>query len=271
VRALVLSAAAASLLAVPIAAGADTGAPLPGTTPNATPAPIATASNEDEDATPGDFLFSLGGALRPRYYFQAGSSGKARAQYRITFGTKLGAGQQLSVNIPWVTSYSPGRAPQSGLGNVSIMYALPRTGSHSDRTIAAEIVLPTVTNNVKSNDTQLSPHYDFRLYTARGGVLLQNTFVQSIIVPPGSSWSSYYDLKAQPYVDTKTSGSVSLFYEGRINLALGGVYVSSLGPSLVARLGRRFTLTAFDIWGLGANSQNLLWRYKVQGLLSARI
>ncbi len=262
------------LLAAPITVDADVATPaaLPTPTPTPTPAPAAAATAiDDAEAGPGDFLFSLGAAVRPRYYFQSNTGGKGRAQYRITFGTKLAAGQQLNVNIPLVTSYSAGRAPQSGLGNIGIVFAFPRAGPHSDRTFSAELVLPTVTNNVKSDDTQLRPHYDFRLYSDRGGLLLQNTFVQSVIVPPGSTWSSYYDLKALPYVDAKTSGSVSLFYEARVNFALGGVYVSALGPSVVGRLGRRFSVSAFDIWGLGANSQNLLWRYKVQALLSASI
>ncbi|HME82420.1 MAG TPA: hypothetical protein VKF82_10115 [Candidatus Eremiobacteraceae bacterium] len=266
-RAIVLFAAALAALGAPVVAVADDAASAPASTP----VPASTPASGDADDAPGSFLFTLGASVRPRYYFQAMAGGKARAQYRITLGTKLSGGQQLSVNVPLVTSYQSGLAPKSGLGNVSIVYAFPRVGRRSDHTLSAEIELPTVTNDVKSNDTQLRPHYDFRLYSERGGVLLQNTFVQSISVPPGSSWSSYYDLKAQPYVESKTSGSLSLFYEARVNLALGGVYVSALGPSVVGRIGRRFSVSAFDIWGLGANSQNLLWRYKVQALLSATL
>lgn len=218
-----------------------------------------------------DDAFEVSHTFAARYYFESKLNGAGIAQYRLTFGKALSKRRSMKIYLPLVTSFAATRAPKSGLGNIAFVYTDSVKGQAFDHALVGELWLPTVTNGVKSDDTQVRPHYDVRWRWSNSGLSLENRFAQSVIVPPGSSWTSFYDLRATPYVSTARSGAVALLYEARVNFALGGIFVSAIGPSITANIGRATTLSAFDIWGIGGNGQANLWRYRVQAQVNAKL
>jgi hypothetical protein len=243
-------------------ARADTPAPTPSATPTTS-----------EPAQPLNTLFQLEPLVKARYYFQSNTSGKGKAEYRVTFGRDDRRHHtQFNINIPLVTSYAATRPPKTGLGNISLYVGHVDLGEGYSHTLAGELRLPTVTNGVSSNDTQVRTMYGLR-WTGRHAnfsYTLDNTFAQSIIVPPGSTWTSYYDFKmaAAPYAG---NGTFAVFYEGRFLFTLGGTYASAIGPNVVAKLWPGATLNAYDIWGIGTSGQTNLWRYKCQFNLTQKL
>ncbi len=244
----------------------------------------ATASRGDESSgsaraspdrstleTTSDDAFEVSHTFAARYFFESKRNGAGMAQYRLTFGKAFSKRRSIKIYLPLVTSFAAMRAPKSGLGSIALVYIDGVKGQAFDHALVGELWLPTVTNGVKSDDMQVRPHYDVRWRWNSGGLSLENRFAQSVIVPPGSSWTSYYDLSATPYVLTPRSGAVALLYEARVNFARGGIFVSAIGPSITANIGRATTLSAFDIWGIGGNGQANLWRYRVQAQVSAKL
>jgi hypothetical protein len=231
------------------------------------------AANPDQSTveSPTDDAFEVSHTFAARYYFESRLNGAGTAQYRLTFGKAFSKRRSVKIYLPFVTSFAATRAPKSGLGNIAFVYTDSVKGEAFDHALVGELWLPTVTNGVKSDDTQLRPHYDVRWRWSSGGLSLENRFAQSVIVPPGSSWTSFYDLRATPYVSTARSGAVALLYEARVNLARGGIFVSAIGPSVSANIGKATTLSAFDIWGIGGNGQANLWRYRVQAQINAKL
>jgi hypothetical protein len=234
-------------------------------------ADYAQASAASEPVQPLNSLFQLEPLVKARYYFQSNVGGKGRSEYRVTFGRndKLHH-NQFNINIPLVTSYAATRPPKTGLGNITLFVSHADLGEGYSHSIGGELWLPTATNGVRSNDTQLRPMYGIRWSGRRNSFTLDNTFAQSIIVPPGTSWTSYYDFKmaAAPYAG---SGTFAVYYEGRFLFTLGGTYASAIGPNIVTKLWPGATLNAYDIWGIGASGQTNLWRYRCQFNLTQRI
>jgi hypothetical protein len=244
-------------------ARADTPAPPPAATPTETSAP----------AQPLNTLFQLEPLAKARYYFQSNTGGRGRAEYRLTLGrNNKRHHNQYNINIPITTGYSSTGPPKTGLGNISLAFTHIDLGEGYSHTEGVELWLPTATNGVRSNDTQLRPLYGLRWIGRRHNFsfTLDNTFAQSIIVPPGSTWTSYYDFRmaAVPYAG---KGTFAVFYEGRFLFTLGGTYASAIGPNITAKLWPGATLNAYDIWGIGASGQTNLWRYKAQFNLTQRL
>jgi len=234
-----------------------------------TPTPIASS----EPAQPLNTLFELQRLAKIRYYFQSNTGGKGRAEYRLTLGRDDKRHHtQYNINIPILTSYAPTRPPKTGLGNISLMISHIDLGEGYSHSAGVELWLPTATNGVRSNDTQLRPLYGLRWTGRRShfSFTLDNTFAQSIIVPPGSTWTSYYDFRmaATPYAG---NGTFSVFYEGRFLFTQGGTYASAIGPNVGAKLWPGATLNAYDIWGIGASGQTNLWRYKCLVNVTAKL
>jgi hypothetical protein len=230
------------------------------------PPPAATPTSESGPAQPLNSLFQLEPLVRARYYFQSNAGGKGRAEYRVTFGRNDKRHHtQYNLNIPITTSYAPTRPPKTGLGNIALSVSHVDLGEGYSHSEGVELWLPTATNGVRSNDTQLRPLYGLRWTGRRNNFsfTLDNTFAQSIIVPPGSTWTSYYDFRmaATPHAG---HGTFAVLYEGRFLFTLGGTYASAIGPNVVANLWQGATLNAYDIWGIGASGQTNLWRYKAQ-------
>jgi hypothetical protein len=235
--------------------------------------PPPTSASASEPAQPLNTLFQLEPLAKVRYYFQSNTGGKGRAEYRVTFGRDDKRHHtQYNVNIPITTSYAPTRPPKTGLGNVALSVNHVDLGEGYSHSEGVELWLPTATNGVRSNDTQLRPMYGLR-WTGRRhnfSFTLDNTFAQSIIVPPGSTWTSYYDFRmaATPHAG---HGTFAVLYEGRFLFTLGGTYASAIGPNAIANLWSGATLNAYDIWGIGASGQTNLWRYKAQLNLVQRL
>lgn len=258
---IILCAAAIGCVVARVPCRADSATPPPGATPAAASAPVE----------PLNTLFQLEPLAKARYYFQSNTGGKGRAEYRVTFGRDdKRRHMQFNLNIPLVTSYAATRPPKTGLGNITIYVGHVLLGTGYSHTLAGELWLPTVTNGVRSNDTQLRPMYGIRWSGKRNSFTLDNTFAQSVIVPPGSTWTSYYDFRmaAAPYAG---HGTFAVFYEGRFLFTLGGTYASAIGPNVVTKLWPGATLNAYDIWGIGASGQTNLWRYKTQFNLTQRL
>jgi hypothetical protein len=258
-----------ALMVVCLAKGAPALADTSGASPSPTPAPAPTSG----PAQPLNTLFQLEPLLKARYYFQSNVGGKGKAQYRLTLGRDDKRHHtQYNINIPIVTSYAATRPPMTGLGNISLYVAHVDLGENYSHTLAGELRLPTATNGVSSNDTQLRPMYGLRWSGPRGNFsfTLDNTFAQSIIVPPGSTWTSYYDFKmaAAPRVG---NGTFAAFYQGRFIFTKGGAYASAIGPNVVTKLWPAATLNAYDIWGIGTSGQTNLWRYKLQLNLTVKV
>jgi hypothetical protein len=237
------------------------------------PAPAATPTAEPEPGQPLNNLFELEPLARVRYYFQSNTGGKGRSEYRLTMGRDdTRHHTQYNINIPLTTSYAATRPPKTGLGNISFLVSHIDLGEGYSHSEGLELRLPTATNGVRSNDTQLRPMYGLRWTGKRKNLsfTLDNTFAQSIIVPPGSTWTSYYDFKmaAAPYAG---KGAFAVLYEGRFLFTLGGTYASAIGPDVVTKLWPGATLTSYDIWGIGASGQTNLWRYKAQLNLVQRL
>jgi hypothetical protein len=242
-------------------------ADAPGPTPDATPSSASAA------AQPLNNLFELEPLAKARYYFQSNTGGRGRAEFRLTLGRNDRRHHtQFNINIPITTSYAPTRLPKTGLGNISLLVNHAHLGEGSSQSVGVELWLPTATNGVRSNDTELRPMYGLRWTGRRSNFsfTLDNTFAQSIIVPPGSTWTSYYDFRmaAAPYAG---NGTFAVLYEGRFLFTLGGTYASAIGPNVVAKLWPGATLNAYDIWGIGASGQTNLWRYKAQFTLTQRL
>lgn len=233
-----------------------------------TPQPLPT--DKPEEIEPVNTLFQLEPLFKFRYYYQA-NIGKGKAQYRVTYGVEdKKHHNEYSINIPLVTKYTDNKPPKTGLAQIFLYAAHVNTSEKFDHSVAAELYLPTVTNNANSNDTEVRALYGLRWIDRPASLTMQNTFAQSVSVPPGSSWTSYYDLKlaAAPHVGR---GTFAVFYESRVLFTQGGTYTSAVGPNIVTALWKGATLNAFDIWGIGANGQTNLWRYRVQANFSQRI
>jgi hypothetical protein len=259
------------LMAACLAQDAPAYADATGSSAPTTAAPANTPAPAEGPAEPLNTLFQLEPLVKVRYYFQSNVGGKGKADYRLTLGRDdKRRHMQYNINIPIVTRYAATGPPMTGLGNVSLYAAHVDLGEGYSHTLAGELRLPTATNGVSSNDTQLRPMYGIRWSGPRASFTLDNTFAQSIVVPPGSTWTSYYDFKmaAAPLV---SHGTFAAFYQGRFIFTKGGTYASAIGPNVVAKLWPAATLNAYDIWGIGASGQTNLWRYKLQLNLTVKL
>ena len=166
--------------------------------PAATPQPTAT-----ETAPPKGPLYSIAGEIytidrdmTAYYYFQSNYGGTAKAKYEYRYGRDLwNDNAQLRIRIPIITKWSQTAPTLSGLGNIELGYSYAVSSKIFDHYLELRVSTPTAANNASSNDTELKGFYNLKWRSPGFNVSYSNEYDQTIIKPPGSTWTSYYEGK----------------------------------------------------------------------------
>ncbi len=262
-------------LCAPIAASADS--PSPGPSPassvaqSGTPSP-APSSSPDLLQLGGEF-YSIDRQTGYTYYFEGEVNGDAQSKSEFLYARNLwNTRAQIRVQIPVITKYSPKKATYSGLGNIQVSYIYLVDDEHYTHFIQTSIVPPTENNGVQGTDTEFQAYYGSKWKWRTGSISAVSEVAQTLISPPGSKWSSFYDFKtAVPDVEIASHLHASVAYEGKVNFASYGVYESAAGVAVYGVVSHNVGLTLYDGWGIGATGQATMWRYKMQISASARL
>ena len=252
--------------------------PLPPTNvPTPAPAPSSSPSPYQE----GRVFYNMGNDINSYqdvnedgtlyYQFRNYTSGKSRAKYEARYGHNLWNNDAVvRIRIPFYTQYPVSGNPYSGLGNIELGYSYNVPSKDYDHSMEFRISLPTAVNNVNSNDTQIKGFYTSKWKTSGASWIFNHEYDQSIIVPPGSSWTSYYEgkvtgpnvaMRILPWL--KWSG----IYNFRILFDTNGLYKQAAGGTVFGNLGKvAFSLT--DTWG--GTSDNSLWKYQFEFNLTSK-
>ena len=269
------AAALAMLLAAGTAANAagdpPSASPSPSPTPSASPAPEGPVFYNMGDNI--DSYYSVNRDATLYYYFQANTDGTGKAKYEARYGRNLwNKDAVVQIRIPIITKYPTMGNPFSGLGNIELGYSYNVASPTFNHSLEFRGSFATATNNVSSNDTQLKGFYTTKWKWKGGALIYANEYDQSIIVPPGSSWTSYYEgkLTVPEYAFRNLKGlKFNAFYNFRELFDSGGKFKDALGGTLFGNLGN-VALSATDSWGLGSGS-TALWKYKFEFNLTARL
>ena len=274
VAALFVAATSANAVAGCIARAAASPAPASGTSaaPSASEPPLYPMADDiytiDHDAT----LF---------YYFQGSRDGTAKVKKEARYDRNLwNTCAQLQIRLPFITKYpvapvtpySPNANPYSGFGNAELRYLYSVTSKTFDHSLVVGAAFPTESNGVDSIDTQLKFFYNVKWKWNGGALASTNEYDQSVIRPPGSSYTSYYEQElTAPYwsfIDSPTMRGVKLSasYTGRVLFNDGSLYKSALGFIVNGSI-NDFALSLRDTWGIGGNG---VWKYKLEANASAR-
>ena len=220
-----------------------------------------------------DSYYSVNRDATLYYYFQANTDGTGKAKYEARYGRNLwNKDAVVQIRIPIITKYPTMGNPFSGLGNIELGYSYNVASPTFNHSLEFRGSFATATNNVSSNDTQLKGFYTTKWKWKGGALIYANEYDQSIIVPPGSSWTSYYEgkLTVPEYAFRNLKGlKFNAFYNFRELFDSGGKFKDALGGTLFGNLGN-VALSATDSWGLGSGS-TALWRYKFEFNLTARL
>ncbi len=240
--------------------------------PAATPQPTAT-----ETAPPKGPLYSIAGEIytidrdmTAYYYFQSNYGGTAKAKYEYRYGRDLwNDNAQLRIRIPIITKWSQTAPTLSGLGNIELGYSYAVSSKIFDHYLELRVSTPTAANNASSNDTELKGFYNLKWRTPGFNVSYSNEYDQTIIKPPGSTWTSYYEGKLT-FPDAKVLPGLtfSTFYNYRVLFDSYGVFRDALGATIFGNL-NDVALSLTDSWGLGGSSS--LWHYKLEVNVTARL
>jgi hypothetical protein len=245
--------------------------PSPSPTPSASPAPEGPVFYNMGDNI--DSYYSVNRDATLYYYFQANTDGTGKAKYEARYGRNLwNKDAVVQIRIPIITKYPTMGNPFSGLGNIELGYSYNVASPTFNHSLEFRGSFATATNNVSSNDTQLKGFYTTKWKWKGGALIYANEYDQSIIVPPGSSWTSYYEgkLTVPEYAFRNLKGlKFNAFYNFRELFDSGGKFKDALGGTLFGNLGN-VALSATDSWGLGSGS-TALWRYKFEFNLTARL
>jgi hypothetical protein len=245
----------------------------PAPAPEATEAPLYPTADDiytiDHDAT----LF---------YYFQGNRDGTAKVKKEARYDRNLwNTCAQIQIRLPFITKYptspvlpySPDANPYSGFGNAELRYIYAVTAKTFDHSLVAGIALPTQSNGVDSIDTQLKFFYNVKWKWDGGAIASTNEYDQTIIRPPGASYTSYYEqeltLPYWSFIDSPSLKGLKLSatYTGRVLFNDGSTYKSAIGYMVNGSIGN-VAMFLRNTWGIGANG---VWKYKVEANASARI
>jgi len=239
------------------------------TLPPANPTPVPPGAGEAAPEGPIwynmqddiDSYYSINRSATLYYYFQKNTNGSGKAKYEIRYGRNLrNDNAVIRIRIPYWTQYPLAGNPYSGLGNIELGYSYNVAAKPFDHSLEFRVAFPTTTNHVVSNDTQIKGFYTTKWKYTDWSVIYVNEYDQSIIVPPGASWTSYYEGKLDiPNYKVTPGLTVAAIYNFRVLFdtagtpfkpAIGGTVFGNLGPVAIS-------LT--DTWGYGPNA---LWKYK---------
>lgn len=221
----------------------------------------------------GNQVYTIDRDFTADYVYQGFSSGKTEAKYEFRAGRNLwNTHAQLRIRIPWYIEHPATGPAYGGIGNISLGYSYVVAEAAFVHSLEARVLLPTAANGVKSNDTELKGYYALKWRLHPGAISYVNEFDQTIVRPPGSNWTSYYDGKLAAGEFGLVHGlKGSAFYEPRFVFSAGGVYRSALGANVFGSLGKSVALSGTASWGVGTAGQTGLWKYKYELIATARM
>ncbi|HZV80095.1 MAG TPA: hypothetical protein VFF60_10855 [Candidatus Binatus sp.] len=242
-------------------------APPPSGAPGPSPVPASGPAfyNMVEDI---DSPYDIDRNATAYYYFQKNTNGSAKAKYELRYGRDLWNDNAiLRIRIPYWTQYPNSGNPFSGLGNIEIGYAYNVSSKPFDHSLEFRIAFPTTTNHVVSNDTQIKGFYTTKWKWPGGAAIYVNEYDQSIIVPPGASWTSYYEGKFDiPNYKITPGITVAAIYNFRVLFDTNGTYKPAVGGTIFGNF-NDVAVSLTDTWGYGPNA---LWKYKPEVNVTAK-
>lgn len=215
------------------------------------------------------------------YYFQGNRDGTAKVKKEARYDRNLwNTCAQLQIRLPFITKYptapvtpySPNANPYSGFGNAELRYIYAVTAKTFDHSLVVGAAFPTQSNGVESIDTQLKFFYNVKWKWNGGAIASTNEYDQSVIRPPGASYTSLYEqeltLPYWSFVDSPNWKGLKLSatYTSRVYFNDGSIYKSAVGYMFNGSI-NDVGLSLRNTWGIGANG---LWKYKVEANASAR-
>jgi hypothetical protein len=249
---------------------AATASPSPSPVPSATPTPSAAAKGSTPLYQVGNDIFTIDRDSTLYYYFQGNQDGTGKVKEELRFGRDLwNDNAQLRIRIPIIVKYPLEGDPYSGLGNIELGYSYNVPSKTFDHSLEARLSFATAANGVSSNDTQLKLFYTTKWKWNGGSISYVNEYDQTVIKPPGSTYSSYYEgkLTFPEYAFKQIEGlKFSAFYNYRVLFDTGGIWKDALGASLFGNM-NDFALSITDSLGIGAHA---LWKYKFEANATAR-
>lgn len=133
-----------------------------------------------------------------------------------------------------------------------------------DHSLEIRGAFATAANNaVQSLDTELKGFYNLKWKFPGASIAYTNEYDQTVIHPPGSSWTSYYEgkLTLPEYHFKHIRGlKFSAIYNFRVLFDTGGIYKSAAGGTLFGNI-QNLALLIIDTWGIGSNG---LWKFKLE-------
>jgi hypothetical protein len=265
------------LLVVVFALDGPTGAAaacVPAPAPTSEAANTSPGSAEPPLYSMGDEIFTVDHDGTAYYYFRGSRNGSAKAKRELRYDHNLwNTCAQLQVRVPFITRYpnapnakSPDGDPYTGFGNAELRYSYNVVAPKFDHSLEIAAAFPTETNGVESTDTVLKLLYATRWKWDGGAIAYANEYDQSLIRPPGSYYTSYYEGKLtfpnwtfSPLPELRGL-KLSAFYVYRVLFATGGAYKSAAGAVLGGNI-NDVAVGIVDSWGIGPNG---LWKYKFE-------
>jgi hypothetical protein len=241
--------------------------PTPASSPSLLTSP-SPAQTEAPFYDIGDEIYAIKRAASGFYYFQGNRDGSAKVKQEVRYSRNLWTDSaQIGIRIPVITRFPVAGNPYSGLGNIELGYSYGVVSPTLDHYLEARVAFATEANGVESNDTQLKGFYNLKWKLKGWSIALNNEYDQTIIHPPGSSWTSYYEQKISlPEARIAKKLRLSLFWNARWLFDSGGIVKDALGGTFFGNMGT-VAVSLTDSWGLGANG---LWKYKFEALASVK-
>ena len=205
------------------------------------------------------------------YNFQGNQDGTATARNEIRYGRNLWTNAaQLRIRIPIITKFPAIGNPTSGLGNIELGYSYNATSPTFDHSLEIRGVFPTAANGVQDLDTLIKAYYSIKWKWTGGSIAYTNEYDQTVIHPPGTLWTSYYEGKLTlpefAFKGLFRGIKFSAIYKYRVLFDSGGIYKSAIGGMLFGNI-NRLALIIVDTWGVGTNG---LWKYKFEANMTTK-
>ncbi len=262
-------------------ASALTGAASPApASPYAPSAPTAAPEPEPPLYSIGDQIYTVDHDVTAFYYFQGNRNGSGKAKYEVRYDRNLwDTCAQLQIRLPFITNWpiapsqsAPYGKPYTGFGNAELRYSYNVTGPTFDHSLQAGVALPTESNGVASIDTQLKAFYNMEWKWVGGSLAYTNEFDQTIIQPPGTGYTSYYEgkltLPNYAFVSALRGLSISGVYNYREFFDAATPDFRSAAGGIINGNVDDVALNLIATWGLGFNG---LWKYKIEASAVARL
>ena len=218
----------------------------------------------------GDEIYTIDREGTLYYYFQGNRDYNAKVKQELRYKRNLwDKNAQIGIRIPIITQYKASAFPNpySGLGHIELGYSYSTKTPTFDHSLEIRAALPTISNNVETPDTELKGFYTMKWKFRNLAINYLNEYDQTIFIPPGYGWTSYYEGKlTAPDFPIEKGVKISGIYNFRVLFDSNGLYKSAAGATMFGSMGD-VALSLTDTWGIGGNG---LWRFKFEANLSAR-